>query len=74
MPRTQRLNIKRTNNSFNKWANELFRQFLEVQMANKCMVNILSYKGNAQQNNAEILSHPARMGILKEKSNNKKCW
>jgi hypothetical protein len=58
--RTQKLNTKGTNNTINRWANELNGHFSneEVQMANKHekMFNIFSHYGNASQNHIEILS------------------
>jgi GTP cyclohydrolase I len=56
----KKLTPQRINNSLNKWANELDRQFSkkkkEVQMVNKHeeMLNILNIKGNAHQNGIEI--------------------
>jgi hypothetical protein len=60
----QKPNAKRISNPINKWANELNREFLKgVQMANKHikkMFNVLSDKGNANQNITEILSHSSQ--------------
>jgi type II secretory pathway component PulC len=72
----QKLNTKRTNNPFNKWANVLNKQFSKdkVQMINKYMMKlftVISYKGNANQNDTEIPSHPVRMAIIKQANNNK---
>jgi hypothetical protein len=36
-------------------------------MTMKKMFDILSYKGNANQNDTQIPSHPVRMGIIKRK-------
>jgi hypothetical protein len=47
----KKLNIK---NAINKWENE------------QTVLNILSYKGNANQNYTEILSHPVRMAMIKK--------
>jgi hypothetical protein len=50
----KRLNTKRTNNTINKWANELNRQFLEVLMANQVRVAHTcnpSYSGDRDQEN-----------------------
>jgi hypothetical protein len=57
----KKLNIKRTNNPINKWANELNRQFLEeVQMAkiHEEIFNTFNHKGNTNQNN-DIPSYPS---------------
>jgi hypothetical protein len=35
------------------------------------LFTVISYKGNANQNDTEIPSHPVRMAIIKQANNNK---
>jgi hypothetical protein len=68
----KKLTSKRTNNLINKWANKLNMQFSEgkIQMADRIheeMFNILSYKGNANQNCRKGTAHPSLISKHQEK-------
>jgi hypothetical protein len=61
-----------------KWAIVLNRTFSkeEIQMAKKHMkkmLSISSHKGNGNQNHTKIPSHPVRIAIIKNTTNNR-CW
>jgi hypothetical protein len=65
-------NSKRTNNLINKWANEINRQLSDKEIQiNINMFNILSHKGNTNQNYSTIPSCFSQTG--KHQENNNKC-
>ena len=73
------LNIKKTNNPIQKWAEDLNRHFSkeDTHIANKhrkgCARNITNHQKNANQNYNEVSPHTVRMAIIKKSTNNK-CW
>jgi hypothetical protein len=63
----KKLDSRKPNNPIKKWSTELNKEFSteEYQMVEKHlknMLNILSYQGNANQNNPEILPHTSQNG------------
>jgi hypothetical protein len=68
----KKLNSQRMRNPMKKWASELKRQLSkEVQMSNKHeeILNIFGYKGNANQNNIEILPQSSQNTCHQEHDN-----
>jgi hypothetical protein len=67
------LNTKTINNTINKWANELNRQFSKKKykwQISEEILNIFSHTGSSNGNNTDILSHPRIMIIFKQTKNN----
>jgi hypothetical protein len=65
----KKVNTKRTSDLINKWGKSIVQFSKEVQIAKECMkkiINILSHKGNSNQDYNEIPPHPSKNGCHQE--------